>query len=80
MSLSKHLCYFIISSCYSIFYIKTGSYEKDGVKHYTQDVQVDKVELLSGKSDGNATQPAPAKVETTPTTPIESASESDIPF
>lgn len=60
--------------------IKTGSYEKDGVKHYTQDVQVDKVELLGGKSDGNATQPAQAKAETTPTTPIESASESDIPF
>lgn len=60
--------------------IKTGSYEKDGVKHYTQDVQIDKVELLGGKSDGNATQPAQAKVETTPTTPIESASESDIPF
>jgi len=60
--------------------IKTGSYEKDGVKHYTQDVQIDKVELLGGKSDGNATQSAQAKVETTPTTPIESASESDIPF
>ena len=60
--------------------IKTGSYEKDGVKHYTQDVQIDKVELLGGKSDGNATQTAPAKAETTPTTPIESASESEIPF
>lgn len=61
--------------------IKTGSYEKDGVKHYTQDVQIDKVELLGGKGDGGQqTQTAPAKVETTPTTPIESPAESDIPF
>lgn len=63
--------------------IKTGSYEKDGVKHYTQDVQIDKVELLGGKSDGNATQPAqtaPAPVtETTPAVAEETSNE-DIPF
>lgn len=63
--------------------IKTGSYEKDGVKHYTQDVQIDKVELLGGKSDGNATQPAqvasaPA-AETTPAISEETSNE-DIPF
>ena len=61
--------------------IKTGSYEKDGVKHYTQDVQVDKVELLGGKSDGNATQPAQtAPTQTAPTEPVESANSEDIPF
>ena len=61
--------------------IKTGSYEKDGVKHYTQDVQIDKVELLGGKSDGNATQPAQAApTQNAPTEPVETASESDIPF
>lgn len=63
--------------------IKTGSYEKDGVKHYTQDVQIDKVELLGGKSDGNAAQPAqaaPAPVaETTPAVAEETSNE-DIPF
>lgn len=63
--------------------IKTGSYEKDGVKHYTQDVQIDKVELLGGKGDGNATQtaqatPAPA-IETTPAVAEETSNE-DIPF
>lgn len=60
--------------------IKTGSYEKDGVKHYTQDVQIDKVELLGGKSDGNATQAAPTPVaETTPAVAEETSNE-DIPF
>ena len=63
--------------------IKTGSYEKDGVKHYTQDVQIDKVELLGGKSDGNATQPAQATLtpaaETNPAASEETSNE-DIPF
>lgn len=63
--------------------IKTGSYEKDGVKHYTQDVQIDKVELLGGKGDGNATQPAQAAptpaTETTPAVAEETSNE-DIPF
>lgn len=60
--------------------IKTGSFEKDGVKHYTQDVQVERVELLGGKSDGNTAQPtqaAPAKAETPAET--ETVSE-DCPF
>ena len=62
--------------------IKTGSYEKDGVKHYTQDVQIDKVELLGGKSDGNATQPAQAApAQTAPTEPVETVENpEDIPF
>ena len=63
--------------------IKTGSYEKDGVKHYTQDVQIDKVELLGGKGDGGQqTQAAPTQAET-PTTsaePVDSASSEDCPF
>lgn len=62
--------------------ITTGSYEKEGKTVYTTEVTADTVNFVVGdkKSDGNATQPAQAKVETTPTTPIESASESDIPF
>ena len=62
--------------------IKTGSYEKDGVKHYTQDVQIDKIELLGGKSDNNTTQPTQVTPtqNTTPTEPVESANSEDIPF
>lgn len=61
--------------------IKTGSYEKDGIKHYTTDVWVDKVEFVGSKGDGGQqTQTAPAKVETTPTEPVESANSEDIPF
>lgn len=61
--------------------IKTGSYEKDGVKHYTTDVWVDKVEFVGSKGDGGQqTQTAPAKVETAPTEPVESANSEDIPF
>lgn len=62
--------------------IKTGSYEKDGVKHYTQDVQIDKVELLGGKSDSNTAQSAQVAPtqNTTPTEPVESANSEDIPF
>lgn len=41
--------------------IKTGSYEKDGVKHYTTDVWVDEVEFVGGKSDGGQTAPAQAQ-------------------
>ena len=43
--------------------IKTGSYKDknhDDVTHYTQDVQVDKVELLGSKSDTNTTPPTQA--------------------
>ena len=40
--------------------IKTGSYKDrnhDDVTHYTQDIQVDKVELLGSKSGGGNSQP-----------------------
>ena len=63
--------------------IKTGSYEKDGVKHYTTDVWVDKVEFVGSKGDGGQqTQTAPAKVETTsaPTEPVENINSEDCPF
>ena len=36
-------------------YIQTGSFEKDGVKHYTTDVIVEEVEFLS-KSEGQQKQ------------------------
>ena len=60
--------------------IKTGSYEKDGVKHYTTDVWVDKVEFVGSKGDGGQqTQTAPAKAEAS-ATPVETPSDGDIPF
>lgn len=61
--------------------IKTGSFEKDGVKHYTQDVQVERVELLGGKSDGNTAQPTqtPAAKAETPVATEEVGTE-DCPF
>ena len=60
--------------------IKTGSYEKDGVKHYTTDVWVDKVEFVGSKGDGGQqTQTTPAKAEAS-ATPVETPSDGDIPF
>lgn len=46
--------------------IRYGSYEKDGVKHYTTDIRVNEMRLLGGKRDegsGNGTprRNAPAK-------------------
>lgn len=61
--------------------IKTGSYEKDGVKHYTQDVIVERIELLGGKSEGNTqptqTAPTPAP-QAAPTAPV--VDDGDVPF
>ena len=62
--------------------IKTGSYEKDGVKHYTTDVWVDKVEFVGSKGDGGTAQPtqaAPASAAETPTAAEETSNE-DCPF
>lgn len=61
--------------------IKTGSYEKDGVKHFTTDVWVDRVEFVGSKGDGGAkteTQAAPAKAETPAAT--EEVGTEDCPF
>lgn len=64
--------------------LRTGKYQDknhEDVTHYTTEVYVDNVEFVGGKGDGGQqTQTTPAKVETTSTTPIESASESEIPF
>lgn len=61
--------------------IKTGSYEKDGVKHYTQDVQIDKVELLGGNNNNNNSQQTQAApTQNTTATPVEAPSDGDIPF
>lgn len=36
--------------------IQTGSYEKDGVKHYTTDVIADRVEFLDRKEETKPSQ------------------------
>lgn len=60
--------------------IKTGSYEKDGVKHYTTDVWVDKVEFVGSKGDGGQqTQAAPAEAEKPAEAPAEGNPE-EVPF
>ena len=62
--------------------IKTGSYEKDGVKHYTTDVWIDKVEFVGSKGDGSTTQPTqttPVPAAETPTA-AEETSDEDFPF
>ena len=38
--------------------IQTGSYEKDGVKHYTTDVIADQVEFAESKKAGDQPQPS----------------------
>lgn len=39
--------------------IQTGSYEKDGVKHYTTDVIVERHEFCESKSEAKTNAPAP---------------------
>lgn len=58
--------------------IKTGSYEKDGTKHFTTDVWVDKVEFVGSNSNGNTAQAAP---QATTVPQVEEVVDSDdIPF
>ena len=40
------------SQCYIEGRIEYGSYDKDGVKHYTTDIIADEMQMLGGKSDG----------------------------
>lgn len=56
--------------------IKTGSYEKDGVKHFTTDVWVDKAEFAGSNPNGNNTQAAPQQTAA----PAEEITTDDLPF
>ena len=63
--------------------LKTDKYtdkNHEDVTHYNSYILVNEFEFIGKKSDGGqqTTQVAPA--QTTPTEPIETASESDIPF
>lgn len=41
-------------------HLQTGNYEKDGVKHYTTDIIVDRVEFADSKATSEEPTPAPA--------------------
>lgn len=43
--------------------LQTGSYEKDGVKHYTTDVNVEAVEFCESKNTQQSSAPQPSSVE-----------------
>ena len=61
--------------------LQTGSYEKDGVKHYTTDVVVDNVEFVGSKGEGSAPPPAqeaPPAASYTEMTPADD--DDDLPF
>ena len=66
--------------------LRTGKYQDknhEDVTHYTTEVYVDSVEFVGGKGDGGQqTQAAPTQTTPAPAaeTPIESPTESDIPF
>ena len=38
--------------------VQTGSYEKDGVKHYTFEIVADNVSFCGGKNDGQSNNPS----------------------
>lgn len=63
--------------------LRTGKYQDknhEDVTHYTTEVYVDNVEFVGGKSDGGQqTQIAPAQTAT-PTAPVETIDQSEIPF
>lgn len=63
--------------------LQTGSYEKDGVKHYTTDVVVDRFDFCdSGNGNGSSgfTQPSGAANNSGIPEGFELVDEEDIPF
>lgn len=63
--------------------IQTGSYEKDGVKHYTFEIVADNVSFCGGKSDGqnnNPSQIEPQSPKTTDNVTILVDNDDDLPF
>lgn len=61
--------------------LQTGSYEKDGVKHYTTDVIVDRFDFCdSGNSSSGFTNPEGSKINSDIPEGFELMDEEDIPF
>jgi len=55
--------------------LKYGSYEKDGVKHYTTDIVAENMQMLSGAGRGEEREPEPPFEP-----PAGGVAEDDIPF
>ena len=80
------------SQCYIEGRIEYGSYDKDGVKHYTTDIIADEMQMLGGKSEGGGggerpqrTAPrqdsAPRRQQpATQQAPMDDFADDDIPF
>jgi single-strand DNA-binding protein len=65
--------------------IEYGSYEKDGVKHYTTDIIGEDMQMLGGGGDGAERQPRaepkPQRQESKPArVPTDDFADDDIPF
>ncbi len=62
--------------------IQTGSYERDGVKHYTTDIVADRVEFLGKRESTDALPKGPEKMEDENDvySVFSSITEDDIPF
>ena len=62
--------------------IQTGSYEKDGVKHYTTDIVVERIEFCERKTekDENAQEPPADRVEADGDFLKIDTSNDDLPF
>ena len=66
--------------------IRYGSYEKDGVTHYTTDIIADQMKMLGGgreREEGGATQrqaPARRAPQQSQTPPMDDFADDDIPF
>jgi len=57
-----------------------GSYEKDGVKHYTTDILVNEFKFNSSKRDGDNAAPAQTSAPPAQQAPQADFDEDDIPF
>lgn len=64
--------------------IQTGSYEKDGVKHYTTDIIVDRHEFCESRQTSSAASPAPEAAYPAPASTddfqIMDGGNDDLPF
>ena len=61
--------------------IQTGSYEKDGVKHYTTDIIVETFDFMESKKDDNsAAEPTPSAVGEGFVNIPDNVTEEELPF
>jgi single-strand DNA-binding protein len=81
------------SQCYIEGRIEYGSYDKDGVKHYTTDIIADEMQMLGGKGEGGGggerpqrsapaqrQEPAQRRQPAAQQVPMDDFADDDIPF